>query len=63
MTLAQVETVAAALAGGAGAIVSVFAGRIADTGRDPMPMMADALEITSRRARTSSCCGPARARC
>ena len=28
-----------------GAIVSVFAGRIADTGRDPMPLMAAALDV------------------
>jgi transaldolase len=47
MTVEQVRTVTAALAGTQGAIVSVFAGRIADTGRDPMPIMADALAITS----------------
>jgi transaldolase len=47
MTLAQVQAVAAATAGGAGHIVSVFAGRIADTGRDPIPVMRDALAITS----------------
>jgi transaldolase len=38
-TLQQVEQTAAALKGGAPAVVSVFAGRIADTGRDPMPLM------------------------
>jgi transaldolase len=47
MTVAQVETVTAALAGTRGAIVSVFAGRIADTGRDPIPIMTSALRITS----------------
>src|SRR6478609_7276692 len=47
MTLTQVKTVTAALRGTAGAIVSVFAGRVADTGRDPLPLMAAALEITS----------------
>jgi transaldolase len=47
MTVDQVRTVTAALAGTRGAIVSVFAGRIADTGRDPMPIMADALAVTS----------------
>ena len=31
------------------AIVSVFAGRIADTGLDPMPLMAESLEILSLR--------------
>lgn len=43
MTVAQVEEVAAASAGGPGHIVSVFAGRIADTGRDPVPIMKEAL--------------------
>lgn len=41
----QVEAAAAALEGGTTAFVSVFAGRIADTGRDPEPMMVEALEI------------------
>ncbi len=45
LTLDQVRDVAAALAGGAPACVSVFAGRIADTGRDPVPLMADAVEM------------------
>ena len=43
MTLDQVREVVDALEGGAPSYVSVFAGRIADTGRDPVPMMADAL--------------------
>ena len=30
-------------------MVSVFAGRIADTGRDPVPLMAEALEILKDR--------------
>ncbi len=47
MTLPQVETVTEALAGGADAVISVFAGRIADTGRDPIPVMRDALRIMS----------------
>jgi len=45
MTLSQVREIAAALAGGPPAFVSVFAGRIADTGRDPMPLMAAAVEL------------------
>jgi len=45
MSLAQVEVVSAALADGPSAIVSVFAGRIADTGRDPIPIMASALDV------------------
>lgn len=44
MTVAQVDTVGAALADGPAAIVSVFAGRVADTGRDPIPLMRAALE-------------------
>jgi transaldolase len=44
MTLQQVERVAECL-GGAPSCVSVFAGRIADTGRDPVPIMAEAVEI------------------
>jgi len=47
LTLAQVRDVAAALAGGAPSCVSVFAGRIADTGRDPVPLMAAAVEMVS----------------
>lgn len=47
MTVAQVEEVAEATATGSGHIVSVFAGRIADTGRDPIPVMRDALAVTS----------------
>jgi transaldolase len=45
MLLEQVREVGAAVAGGAPACVSVFAGRIADTGRDPVPLMAAAVEL------------------
>ena len=45
MTLQQVKEVGAALASGPPAYVSMFAGRIADTGRDPVPMMAEAVDI------------------
>ena len=44
-TLDQVWEVCSALKGGAPSILSVFAGRIADTGRDPVPLMQAALEI------------------
>ena len=44
MTMPQVEIVTSAVAGGPGAIISVFAGRVADTGRDPIPLMRNALE-------------------
>lgn len=45
MTVEQVRDVAAALRGGAPSCVSVFAGRIADTGRDPIPIMTEALDL------------------
>lgn len=48
LTLAQVREVSYALAGGAPSYVSVFAGRIADTGRDPVPLMATAVEMVNR---------------
>lgn len=45
MTLEQVREVVSAVLGGSPSNVSVFAGRIADTGRDPMPLMAEAVTI------------------
>ncbi len=51
MTLEQVGRVAAALDRSTPAIVSVFAGRIADTGVDPVPLMRRAVEILSDRPR------------
>ncbi|HZO94991.1 MAG TPA: transaldolase [Candidatus Baltobacteraceae bacterium] len=45
MTTAQVRDVTTALTGGAPAFVSVFAGRIADTGRDPLPILRESLRI------------------
>ena len=45
MTLNQVESITGKLASEIPAIISVFAGRIADTGRDPVPMMAEAVRI------------------
>jgi transaldolase len=45
MTLEQVRAVSEALAGGPSSYISVFAGRIADTGRDPTAMMAAAIEL------------------
>lgn len=44
-TLAQVEAVTAALSDGVASFVSVFAGRIADAGVDPIPIMKSSLEI------------------
>jgi len=50
MTPVQVAEVAEALAGGPPAIVSVFAGRIADSGVDPIPLMRESLEILKPHA-------------
>jgi transaldolase len=47
MTLEQVRAVSAVLKDYAPSYISVFAGRIADTGRDPMPLMKEAVEIMS----------------
>ena len=45
MTLDQVSNVVASLDPNVPSYVSVFAGRVADTGRDPLPMMAKAVDI------------------
>lgn len=44
-TLEQVRNTVACLADGPSSFVSVFAGRIADTGRDPVPHMAAAVDL------------------
>jgi transaldolase len=45
MTLDQVREVSEAIGRHAPACISVFAGRIADTGRDPVPMMKAAVDL------------------
>ena len=45
LSLEQVRTVADALSSEQSSFVSVFAGRIADTGHDPIPYMKEALQI------------------
>jgi transaldolase len=52
MTTEQVEVVADALSPEVSSYVSVFAGRIADTGRDPQPIMSKALDILKPLKRT-----------
>jgi transaldolase len=47
MTVDQVKSVRENLSKNTPAIVSVFAGRIADTGRDPVPIMANCLDVLS----------------
>ena len=49
MTVEQVKAVAAALDASVPAIISVFAGRIADTGVDPMPHMRMCKEVLASR--------------
>ncbi len=44
-TLNQVSAVSEAVKGGAPSFISVFAGRIADTGCDPLPIMKDSLAV------------------
>jgi transaldolase len=44
-TTAQVELITAAVKDGAPSYISVFAGRIADAGVDPVPIMARSVEI------------------
>ena len=45
LSLDQVRNVTAAVASGAPSCISVFAGRVADTGCDPVPLMTAAVEI------------------
>jgi transaldolase len=45
LSLAQVRDIVRAVAGGAPSCISVFAGRVADTGYDPVPLMAAAVEM------------------
>lgn len=52
MTVDQVQRVVDALEGDAPAFISVFAGRIADTGRDPLPIMEDSLRRLKARPNT-----------
>lgn len=44
-TIEQVREVCEALKGGAANFVSVFAGRLADAGQDPIPMMKESLKL------------------
>jgi len=46
-TLEQVRCTLDVLAPETGAILSIFAGRIADSGRDPMPIMAEAVRLAA----------------
>ena len=50
-SLDQVRSITEHLAPDTPAIISVFAGRIADTGRDPVPLMAEAVKIMRAKPR------------
>jgi transaldolase len=50
-TTAQVELITAAVADGAPSYISVFAGRIADAGVDPMPIIARSVQIMEQAPR------------
>lgn len=52
LTVEQVEKVVDALEPGVRTIVSVFAGRIADSGRDPVPYMEKCVEIVKQKEST-----------
>jgi len=47
MTMCQVASAVEALAGGAPSNISIFAGRIADTGRDPVPIVREAVSMAA----------------
>ncbi len=51
MTLDQVKRITDRLHADTPAIISVFAGRIADTGRDPVPVMAESVRIMKAKPR------------
>lgn len=53
LTLEQVKDVVNAVDNNSRTIISVFAGRIADTGRDPIPIMTEAREIINRSKSTA----------
>ncbi|MGA8810430.1 MAG: transaldolase [Thermoanaerobaculia bacterium] len=52
MTIDQVRNVVDAVKDGAPSCVSVFAGRIADTGRDPVPIMTECVDILKSAPRS-----------
>ena len=49
LTMDQVKTVVDSVDESSNVFISVFAGRIADTGRDPIPLMQEALELMKEK--------------
>ena len=60
LTLTQVEQAIQCLTPGVGAYISVFAGRIADTGIDPMPIMKETAVMCRKVAKVESLWASAR---
>ena len=52
MTVAQVQSVLDVINPTTNAFISIFAGRIADTGRDPVPIMRDSLNLMQAAPKT-----------
>ncbi len=52
MTLDQVRRITERLHADTPAIISVFAGRIADTGRDPVPVMAESVRVMKAKPKS-----------
>jgi len=52
LSLRQVTEVVEALAANTPAVVSVFAGRVADTGRDPVPLMKEAVALCAAKPKS-----------
>jgi transaldolase len=52
-TIEQTQAIIDALNPACEAIISIFAGRIADTGLDPMPLMREAVEIAKAKPKSS----------
>jgi len=52
MTTKQVSEVVSVLSPDIASYISVFAGRIADTGRDPLPLMRDSLDLMKANGRS-----------
>ena len=52
LTLGQVKTVMSVLDKNVSSIISVFAGRIADTGKDPIPIMQDCLKAMKNNSKS-----------
>ncbi|MBL51617.1 MAG: transaldolase [Candidatus Marinimicrobia bacterium] len=50
MTVQQVESILPALSAGEGSYVSVFAGRIADAGVDPLPIMSEVVSMLTNHS-------------